>query len=98
MDQYKVPEAKRRLATVYLNSGQFGSRPIVSTPGLSADQTKILREAYIKTLKDPEFLDEITKRGWTVDAVGGEDLQALAKEVTNQPPEVVAWLKKLLTK
>ena len=33
MDQYKVPESKRRLATVYLNSGLFGSRPIVSTPG-----------------------------------------------------------------
>ncbi len=32
MDQYKVPESKRRLATVYLNSGLFGSRPIVSTP------------------------------------------------------------------
>jgi hypothetical protein len=43
-------------------------------------------------------LDEITKRGWTVDAVSGEELQALAKEVTSQPPEVVAWLKKLLTK
>ena len=98
MDQYKVPEAKRRLATVYLNSGQFGSRPIVSTPGLSAEQAKILRDAYIKTLKDPEFLDEITKRGWTVDPVSGDELQALAKEVTSQPPEVVAWLKKLLTK
>ena len=97
MDQYKVPEAKRRLAAVYLNSGLFGSRPIVSTPGLTAEQSKTLREAYIRTLKDPEFLDEITKRGWTVDAVSGEDLQALAKEVTSQPPEVLAWLKKLLT-
>ena len=97
MDQYKVPEAKRRLAAVYLNSGLFGSRPIVSTPGLTAEQSKTLRDAYIRTLKDPEFLDEITKRGWTVDAVSGEDLQALAKEVTSQPPEVIAWLKKLLT-
>ena len=98
MDQYKVPESKRRLATVYLNSGLFGSRPIVSTPGLSPEQAKVLRDAYVNTLKDPEFLDEITKRGWTVDAVSGEDLQALAKEVTSQPPEVVAWLKQLLAK
>ena len=98
MDQYKVPESKRRLATVYLNSGLFGSRPIVSTPGLSAEQAKILRDAYVKTLKDPEFLDEIAKRGWTVDPVSGEDLQTLAKEVTSQPPEVVEWLKKLLAK
>ena len=98
MDQYKVPESKRRLASVYLNSGLFGSRPIVSTPGLSAEQAKILRDAYVKTLKDPEFLDEIAKRGWTVDPVSGEDLQTLAKEVTSQPPEVVEWLKKLLAK
>jgi len=98
MDQYKVPEAKRQMATVYLNSGQFGSRPIVSTPGLSAEQAKILRDAYIKTLKDPDFLDEITKRGWTVDPVSGEELQALAKEVTSPSPEIVAWLKKLLAK
>jgi len=98
MDQYKVPESKRRLATVYLNSGLFGSRPIVSTPGLSVEQAKILRDAYVKTLKDPEFLDEIAKRGWTVDPVSGEDLQTLAKEVTSQPPEVVEWLKKLLAK
>ncbi|HWH75797.1 MAG TPA: hypothetical protein VNT76_00445, partial [Candidatus Binatus sp.] len=98
MDRYKVAEAKRRLATVYLNSGAFGSRPIISTPGLSAEQAKVLRDAYVKTLKDPEFLDEISKRGWTVDPVSGEELQALAKEVTSQPPEVIDWLKKLLTK
>jgi tripartite-type tricarboxylate transporter receptor subunit TctC len=98
MDQYKIPESKRRLAIVYLNSGLFGSRPIISTPGLSAEQTRLLRDAYSKTLRDPEFLDEITKRGWTVDPVSGEDLQALAKEVTSQPPEVVEWLKKLLAK
>jgi hypothetical protein len=29
--------------------------------------------------------------------VSGEELQSLAKEVTTQPPEVIAWLKKLLT-
>src|SRR5690242_2394095 len=73
MDHYKVPESKRRLAAVYLNSAVFGSRPIVATPGLTAEQTKLLRDAYIRTLKDPEFLDEITKRGWTVDPVSGEE-------------------------
>jgi hypothetical protein len=31
-----------------------------------------------------------------VEAVGGEELSALAKEVIAQPPEVIARLKKLL--
>jgi hypothetical protein len=58
----------------------------------------MLRDAYAKTLKDPDFLDEIGKRSWSVDPVYGEELQALAKEVTSQPPEVIEWLKKLLSK
>jgi hypothetical protein len=98
MDQYKTPETKRRQAIVYLGAGGFGTWPIVSTPGVPADRAKILREAYAKTLKDPDFLDEAKKRGWELRPVSGEELQALAKEVVDQPPEVVEWLKKLLTK
>jgi len=98
MDRYKIPPERRRLASVYLSSGRFGSRPIVSSPGLSAERANMLRDAYAKTLKDPEFLEEISKRGWSVDPVYGEELQALAKEVTSQPPEVIDWLKKLLSK
>ena len=64
MDKEKVPDANRRLAVVALGSGGFGSWPIVSTPGLPPDRLKILREAYAKTLQEPELLDEAKKRGW----------------------------------
>jgi tripartite-type tricarboxylate transporter receptor subunit TctC len=98
MDQYKTPDTKRRQALVYLGASGFGSWPIVSTPGLPADRASILREAYAKTIKDPEFMDEAKKRGWELRPVSGEELQALAKEVIDQPPEVIEWLKKLLSK
>jgi tripartite-type tricarboxylate transporter receptor subunit TctC len=98
MDQYKTPETKRRQAIVYLGAGGFGTWPIVSTPGVPVDRAKILREAYAKTLKDPDFSDEAKKRGWELRPVSGEELQVLAKEVVDQPPEVVEWLKKLLAK
>ena len=67
-------------------------------------QRRVLREPTELSLiaaarnGDERAMDEIAKRGWTVDPVSGEDLQALAKEVTSQPPEVVEWLKKLLAK
>jgi tripartite-type tricarboxylate transporter receptor subunit TctC len=96
MDQSKTPEEKRRLATVYLGAGGFGSWPIVSTPGVPAERVKILREAYSRTLKEPELLEEAKKRGWEVRPVSGEDLETLAREVITQPPEVIDWLKKLL--
>jgi tripartite-type tricarboxylate transporter receptor subunit TctC len=99
MDQYKIPESKRRLATAYLGQGAFGSRPIVSTPGAPTERVQILRDAYAKTLKDLEFVDEAKKKRWPeVQFSSGAELEALAKEVVDQPPEVVEWLKKLLGK
>jgi tripartite-type tricarboxylate transporter receptor subunit TctC len=98
MEQHKTLDIKRRQALVYLGAGGFGSWPILSTPGLPADRTTMLRDAYAKTLKDPDFLAEAKKNGWELRVVSGEELQALAKEVIDQPPEVVEWLKKLLAK
>ena len=98
MDQYKTPDIRRRQALVYLGAGGFGSWPILSSPGLPADRTMVLRDAYMKTLKDPDFLAEAKKNDWELRPVSGEELQTLAKEVIDQPPEVVEWLKKLLAK
>jgi tripartite-type tricarboxylate transporter receptor subunit TctC len=95
MDQYKTPETGRRLATVILAANIFG-RPIVTPPGVPAERLKILREAWNRTVKDPEFLVEAKKRGWPVRPVSGEQLESLAKEVIAQPPEVIQRLKKLL--
>ena len=94
--RHRKPSAAR--AFVYLGAGGFGSWPILATPGLPADRTAILRDAFNKTVKDPDFLAEAKKAGWEIRPVSGEDLQALAKEVVNQPPEVVDWLKNLLVK
>jgi hypothetical protein len=49
-------------------------------------------------MKDSDFLAEAKKAGWEIRPSRGEDLQILAKEVIDQPPEVVEWLKKLLNK
>ena len=95
MDQLKTPEATRRVATVLLAPAVFG-RPMVATPGVPADRVKMLREAYQKSLRDPALLEDLKKRRWTVDAVSGEELAKLAKEVVSQPPDVVQRMMKLL--
>jgi tripartite-type tricarboxylate transporter receptor subunit TctC len=95
MDQEKGTEAKRRLARVVLGPGAFG-RPILATPGIAADRVKLLREAYTKMLKDPEFVAEATKRQWEINPVSGERLEALAREVIHQPPDVIERMKKVM--
>jgi tripartite-type tricarboxylate transporter receptor subunit TctC len=92
MDQYKTPEAGKRLAKVVLTASTLG-RPITTTPGVPAERVKILREAYARTLKDPDLLAEAKKRGWEVDPLIGEELESLAKEVLVQPPQVIERMK-----
>ena len=57
---------------------------------------KILREAFNNTTKDPEFVAETKKRKFDLEPVPGEELESLAKEVVNQPAEIVERMKKLL--
>lgn len=96
MDKYKTPDAIRRLALVLLSPGDFG-RPFLAPPGLAPERTKALREGFAKTMADPEFLAEVKKREWEANGLSAEELENLAKEVTVQPPEVIARMKKLLT-
>ena len=98
MDQYKVAEPKRRLVRAYLGIWGFGSRPIVATPGVPAERLQILRAGFMKMFQDPEFADELKKRRWEAEPVPGHELEALAKEVVNQPPEIAAALKRILSK
>ena len=96
MDQYKTPAASRRLTAAFLDAGQFGSWPIVTSPGIPNERVKILRDAFMKATSEPAFVAEANKKQLEVEPIRGEDLEALAKEVTNQPPEVIERLKELL--
>ena len=97
MDQYKTPESGRRLATVVLGGDALG-RPLLATPGIPPDRVKVLRDAFAKTMTDPEFLAEVKKLKYELDPTPGEELEALAKELIAQPPDVVARLRNLLGK
>jgi len=95
MNQYKTPESARRVATMVLSSGGFG-RPMVAPPGLSPELTRVIRDAYAKTMRDPEFIAETRKRRFELEPVSGEEMSKMAVEVINQPPDVVERVKKLL--
>jgi tripartite-type tricarboxylate transporter receptor subunit TctC len=97
MEEYKTPESMRGLASLMLASGDFG-RPIIATPGIPLDRVKLLREAFGKTLRDPELLDEAKKKRLEVDPMPGEDLEVLAKEVLSANKDLIERMEKLLGK
>lgn len=95
MQQYKTPDSGKRLAKVVLTAATLG-RPISAPPGMAADRTKALREAYIRAMKDPELLAEAEKRGWEVNPLTGEELESLGREVIAQPGDVIERMKWVL--
>lgn len=97
MDKNKTAEPIRRFATVLLSPGALG-RPLLAPPGLPADRLKLLREAYARMVKDPQFLADAKKREWEVEYIRGEDLEAMAKKSVVQPPDTVERLKAILGK
>jgi tripartite-type tricarboxylate transporter receptor subunit TctC len=94
-EQYKTADVFRRLSQVMLAGGELG-RPMLVTPGTPAERIKSLRAAYTAALKDPELLSEAEKGKMDVDPTSGEELQALAQKVMDQPKEVIARVKKML--
>ncbi|MBM4260833.1 MAG: hypothetical protein FJ145_05245 [Deltaproteobacteria bacterium] len=95
MNEYKTPEAQRRLLPLILAANDFG-RPIVAPPAVAPATVKILRDALIKTLGDAELLVEAKRKDLDITPTPGEELQALAKQVVVQPADVVARVKTLM--
>jgi tripartite-type tricarboxylate transporter receptor subunit TctC len=95
MDRLKTPEMARRLVPIVIGGVGLG-RPILTGPGVPPERVKILRQAYARTLADPALLAEAKKRNWDVNPLTGEELEASAKEVIAQPPQVVERLKWVL--
>jgi tripartite-type tricarboxylate transporter receptor subunit TctC len=95
MDEHKTPEADRKLVPMVLAATDFG-RPILAPPGIPADRLKLLREAFLKTMKDPELLAEAKRKNFDITPSTGEELESLAKLVMNQPPEIVNRVKVLM--
>lgn len=94
-EKENTADESRRVADVILRGGDFG-RPMIAAPGTPADRVKILREAYVKAMSNPELLAEAKKSRMDVEPVTGEQLQELAKRVLNQPPAVLKRVIKIL--
>lgn len=95
MDKEKTPAPLRRVAETILAPGAFG-RPMLGPPGMAPERLKQLRDAYGLALKDPAVTAYAKKLDWNLEAKSGEELQAHAKKVIEQPAEIIARMKKIL--
>lgn len=63
-------------------------RAFAAPPGTPADRMRILREAFAKAVKDPEFLAESAKAKIEVGYISPEEVLRMFQGLLEQPPEV----------
>jgi tripartite-type tricarboxylate transporter receptor subunit TctC len=72
---------------------QVMGRPYVAPPNLPADRLAVLRQAFMDTMHDKDFLAEADKTQLEVNPVSGEDVDKLVKDIYATPADIVAKAK-----
>jgi tripartite-type tricarboxylate transporter receptor subunit TctC len=90
-DFAKTDEQRQILKLIFAR--QVMGRPYVAPPNLPADRLATLRQAFMDTMKDKDFLAEADKAQLEINPVSGEDVEKLVKDVYATPPDIVAKTK-----
>jgi tripartite-type tricarboxylate transporter receptor subunit TctC len=85
-------EAERQVFEL-LSSTVIVGRPILTTPDVPADRLAALKEAFVKAMKDPEFLAEAKKLKLEINPIYADDMQKMINDLIATKPEVVRLAK-----
>jgi len=94
VDLGRNAEEKKQIEFLY--AGQGIGRPFVAPPDLPPDRLQMLRDAFDKTMKDPEFIEDAKKQKLDVDPVDGRHLEALIKKIYATPKDIVEKIGTLI--
>ena len=79
---FKLFSAEVALGKIYL-----------TTPGVPADRLDALRKAFEETLRDPAYIEDARKVEMQVRPLTHQQVKALADEIVNLPPDLIAKAK-----
>jgi len=85
-----------RLAIEFLYAGQGIGRPFVAPPDMPAERTKMVRDAFSATMKDPDFIEDARRSMLDVEPEDGEHLTALIRKVYATPKPIVDKIGELI--
>jgi tripartite-type tricarboxylate transporter receptor subunit TctC len=94
--QELVDDPKLKKVLEFASAGSAIGRALLAPPQVPADKIKILREAFDKMVKDPEFLAAAEKRSAEIDPTPGAEVQKYSEGILNAPPEVIATATKAM--
>jgi tripartite-type tricarboxylate transporter receptor subunit TctC len=73
------------------------SRPFAAPPGLPADRAKALQAAFLAVHQDPQYLEQAGRLKVDVSPIGGEEVLQAIEGIAGAPPDLLDYMKKLLS-
>jgi tripartite-type tricarboxylate transporter receptor subunit TctC len=70
--------------------------PSFMGPGVPPERVELMRRAFDKTMRDPEFIDLMKQQNLVLDPATGEDVQAIVRRLYQMPPSVIERARQYL--
>ena len=86
-DLAKTPE--QRAAIEFLYAGENIGRPFFAPPDMPADRAKMLQDAFMATMRDPEFLADAKKQKLDVEPRDGAHITEVIRKAFATPKSIV---------
>lgn len=93
---YAKARDDRQLIQVAIHDAAVILRPYSLPPGTPKEVVKVLRKAFMDTMKDPDFLAEASKADLGIDPLSAEKVEEAVSGFFKLKPEQVARLMKIL--
>jgi tripartite-type tricarboxylate transporter receptor subunit TctC len=85
-DMAKTPEQKQLIKLIFAR--QVIGRPFIAPPGIPRDRLAALRNAFMETMADKDFLADAKQSKLEITPVPGDKVESLVKEIYETPAEV----------
>src|SRR5262249_45938202 len=83
MDYAKSDEQRSLMKLLFI--GQAMGRPFFGPPGMPADRAQALRDAFVKTMNDPEFKREADDQKIDLSPLSGAEMQLIVEQLYDTP-------------
>jgi tripartite-type tricarboxylate transporter receptor subunit TctC len=87
-DLAKTDEQRQILKLIFAR--QVMGRPYLAPPGVPKERVEVLRQAFLDTMKDKEFLAEADTAQLEINPVTGPAIEKLLQEVYQTPADIAA--------
>jgi tripartite-type tricarboxylate transporter receptor subunit TctC len=94
---YAKTDEQRAVLDLYFKQLVLG-RPVAGPPGIPPERLTALRQAFLATMKDKDFLAEANKVGLDVDPATAEDVEKLLQHFASFSPSIFAKAREAITR